>query len=140
MEAVIAVDTLVKEVVVEGKKERREVAQSCPTLCNSMGYSLSGSSIHGIFQARVLEWVAISFSRGSSQPRDRTQVFHIAGRCLVGKEVVEMEVMVKVCVGGEVEVRVRLVVVELLRLVIERVMVGKLQWALLRSILQRSYH
>ena len=140
MEAVIAVDTLVKEVVVVGKKERREVAQSCPTLCNSMGYSLSGSSIHGIFQARVLEWVAISFSRGSSRPReDRTQVFHIAGRCLVGKEVVEMEVMVKVW-GGEVEVMVRLVVVELLRLVIERVMVGKLQWALLRSILQRSYH
>ena len=43
--------------------------------------SLPGSSIHGIFQARVLEWVAISFSRGSSQPRDRTQVSHIAGRC-----------------------------------------------------------
>ena len=96
MEAVIAVDTLVKEVVVEGKKERREIAQSCPTLCNSMGYSLSGSSIHGIFQARALERVDISFSRGSSRPRDQTQVFHIAGRHLVGKEVVEMEVMVKV--------------------------------------------
>ena len=40
-----------------------------------------GSSIHGIFQARVLDWVAISFSRGSSQPRDWTQVSHIAGRC-----------------------------------------------------------
>ena len=39
-----------------------------------------GSSIHGIFQARVLEWVAISFSRGSSRPRDRTHVSHIAGR------------------------------------------------------------
>ena len=38
-----------------------------------MDYSLPGSSVHGIFQARVLEWVAISFSRGSSQPRDRTQ-------------------------------------------------------------------
>ena len=38
------------------------------------------SSIHGILQARILEWVAISFSRGSSQPRDRTQVSHIAGR------------------------------------------------------------
>ena len=37
--------------------------------CDPMGYSLTGSSIHGIFQARILEWVAISFSRGSSQPR-----------------------------------------------------------------------
>ena len=42
--------------------------------------SLPGSSVHGIFQARVLEWVAISFSRGSSWPRDWTQVSHIAGR------------------------------------------------------------
>ena len=39
------------------------------------------SSVHGILQARILEWVAISFSRGSSQPRDRTQASHIAGRC-----------------------------------------------------------
>ena len=39
-----------------------------------------GSSVHGIFQARVLEWVAISFSRESSQPRDRTQISRIAGR------------------------------------------------------------
>ena len=45
-----------------------------------MDYSLPGSSILGIFQARVLEWVAISFSRGSSQPRDQTQVSHIVGR------------------------------------------------------------
>ena len=58
-----------------------EVAQPCPTLCNPMDCSLPGSSIHGIFQARILEWVAISFSRGSSQPGDRTQVSHIAGRC-----------------------------------------------------------
>ena len=43
-----------------------EVAQSCPTLCNPMDCSLPGSSIHGIFQPSVLEWVAISFSRGSS--------------------------------------------------------------------------
>ena len=47
-----------------------EVAQSCPTLCDPMDCSLSGSSVHGIFQARVLEWIAISFSRGSSQPRN----------------------------------------------------------------------
>ena len=47
-----------------------EVAQSCPTLWDPVDCSLPGFSIHGIFQARVLEWVAISFSRGSSQPRD----------------------------------------------------------------------
>ena len=58
-----------------------EVAHSCPTLCNPMDCSLPGSSIHGIFQASVLEWVAISFSRRSSRPRDRTQVSCIAGRC-----------------------------------------------------------
>ena len=58
-----------------------EVAQSCPTFCDPMNCSLPGSSIHGIFQARILEWVTISFSRGSSWPRDWTQVFHIAGRC-----------------------------------------------------------
>ena len=46
-------------------------AQSCPTLCNPMDCSPPGSSVHGIFQARVLEWVAISFSRGSFWPRDR---------------------------------------------------------------------
>ena len=50
-----------------------EVTQSCPTLCDPMDCSPSGSSVHGIFQAIVLEWIAISFSRGSSQPRDRTQ-------------------------------------------------------------------
>ena len=47
-----------------------EVTESCPSLCDPMDHSLPGSSIHGIFQARVLEWVAILFSRGSSQPRD----------------------------------------------------------------------
>ena len=50
-----------------------------------MDCSLSGSSVHGIFQVRVLEWIAISFSRGSSQPRNRTQVSHIAGRHFLGK-------------------------------------------------------
>ena len=57
-----------------------EVAQLCPTLCDPMDYSLPGSSIHGTFQARVLEWVAISFSRGSSRPRDWTHVSRFAGR------------------------------------------------------------
>ena len=49
-------------------------AKSCPTLCNPMDCSLTGSSVHGISQAKVLEWVAISFSQGSSWPRHRTQV------------------------------------------------------------------
>ena len=54
-----------------------EVAQSCPSLCgNPMDCSLPSFSVHGIFQARVLEWVAISFSRGSSWLRDQTQVSH----------------------------------------------------------------
>ena len=56
------------------------VAQSCPSLCDFMDCSLSGSSVHRILQARILEWVAIPFSRGSSRPRDRTQVFSIVGR------------------------------------------------------------
>ena len=59
---------------------KSKVAQSCPTLCSPTDYSLPCFSVHGIFQARVLEWVAISFSRGSSRPRDRTRVFRIAGR------------------------------------------------------------
>ena len=57
-----------------------EVVQSYPTLCDPMDCSLPGSSVHGIFQARVLEWVAISFSRGSAQPRVQTQVSHTTGR------------------------------------------------------------
>ena len=56
------------------------VAQSCRTLCAPMDCSLPGSSVRGIVPARVLDWVAISFSRGSSQPRDRTRVSHIVGR------------------------------------------------------------
>ena len=58
-----------------------EVAQSCPTLCDPMDCSPPGSSVHGIFQAWILEWVAVSFSRGSSWPRDRTRVSCIVGRC-----------------------------------------------------------
>ena len=50
------------------------VAQLCKTLCDPMDSSPPGSSVHGIFQARILEWIAISFSRGSSQLRDLTQV------------------------------------------------------------------
>ena len=56
------------------------VVQSCPTLCDPTDCSPLGSSVHGILQARILEWVAIPFSRVSSQPRDQTQVSHITGR------------------------------------------------------------
>ena len=71
--------------VEEGKLKlyaiESEVARLCPTLCDPMDCSLPGSSVHRIFQARVLDWVAIAFSRGSSPPRDRTQVSPFVGRC-----------------------------------------------------------
>ena len=57
-----------------------KLLQLCLTLCNPMDHSPPGSSVHGILQARILEWVAIPFSRGSSWPRDQAQVSHIAGR------------------------------------------------------------
>ena len=63
-----------------GLVKKLEVAQFCETLCDPKDCSLAGSSVHGIFQARVLEWVVISFSRGSSWPRDWTQVSCTAGR------------------------------------------------------------
>ena len=56
------------------------VAQACPTLCHLMDCSLPGSSVCGILQARILEWVAISLSRESSRSRDRTQVSCFVGR------------------------------------------------------------
>ena len=61
-------------------KVKALVAQSCPTFCDPMDYSLLGSSVHGILQARIREWVAIPFSRWSSQPRDQTWVSCIADR------------------------------------------------------------
>ena len=62
------------------ERKENEVTQSHPTLCNPTDCSLPGFSIHGFFQARILEWVAISFSRGSSRPREGTRVSHTAGR------------------------------------------------------------
>ena len=53
--------------------------QSCPTLCNSMDCSPPGSSVHEILQARILEWVAMASSRGSSRPKDQIWVSGIAG-------------------------------------------------------------
>ena len=59
------------------------VSQSCPTLCDLVGCSPPGSSVHGIFQARILEWVAISYSKGSSWPKDQTHVSWVS--CLAGR-------------------------------------------------------
>ena len=56
------------------------VAQSCLILCDPLDYSSPGSSVHGILQERILEWVAIPFSRGSTQLRDKIQVTCSAGR------------------------------------------------------------
>ena len=55
------------------------VIQTCSTLCGPMDCSLLGSSVHGIFQIRILEWVAISFSRGPSQPRYQTYISYVSG-------------------------------------------------------------
>ena len=55
------------------------VTQSCPILCNPIRCRPLGSSVHGILQARILKWVAIPFSRGSSWPRDQAWVSHTAG-------------------------------------------------------------
>ena len=62
-------------LVIKNMWKKVIVTQSCPTLCYTMDYT-----VHGILQARILEWVAFPFSRGSSQRRDQTQVSHIAGR------------------------------------------------------------
>ena len=66
--------------LISYKLKESEVAQSCRTPCDPMDCSPPGSSIHGFFQARILEWVAISFYRRSSRPRDWTGVSHIVGR------------------------------------------------------------
>ena len=58
------------------------VAKSCPTLCNPMDYNPPGLSVHGIFQARILEWVATSYFRESSQPSDWTHVSCVS--CITG--------------------------------------------------------
>ena len=64
-----------------GLKESKVLfAQSCHTLWDPMDYSLPDCSVHGILQARILVWVAIPLSKGSSQPRDQTWVSHITGR------------------------------------------------------------
>ena len=71
--------SLLSSVMSEHFLETRRImsvklVQSCPTLCDPMGYT-----VHGFLHARILEWVAVSFPRGSSQPKDRTQVSSIVG-------------------------------------------------------------
>ena len=66
----------------ESEKAKVLVAQLCPSLCDCMDCILPGSSVHGILQARILEWAAIPLSRGSSQPRDWTWVSCTAGSSL----------------------------------------------------------
>ena len=65
---------------IKTRKVKVLVAQLCPTFCDPTDCSPPGSSVHGILQARILEWVAISFSRDSSQLKDQTWVSHTAGR------------------------------------------------------------
>ena len=65
------------------RKVKVLVTQSCPTLCDPMDCNPPGSSVHGILQARVLEWVAISFYRGPSPTRDRTWVSYAADRFFI---------------------------------------------------------
>ena len=74
----------IRFLLIDGRKQHNivkhlkiKVVQLCLTLCDPMDYT-----VHGILQARILEWVALPFSKGSSQPRDRTQVSHIAGGLL----------------------------------------------------------
>ena len=65
---------ILAHLLFEVKWSEVKATQSCPILCHPMDYT-----VYGILQARILEWVAFPFSRGSSQPRDQTQVSHIAG-------------------------------------------------------------
>ena len=80
------------------------VAQSCPSLCNPLLSSPPGSSVHGIFQARLLEWLALLLSRGSSQSRDGTHVSFISctGRWILyhcaTRSSIKMEIKMASCV------------------------------------------
>ena len=59
-------------------KKAAKTLQSCLTLCNPMDFSLLGSPVHGILQARIPEWVAISFYRGTFRPKDQTHVSYVS--------------------------------------------------------------
>ena len=76
------------------------MAQSCLTLCDPMGYRLPRSSVQEILQEKILEWVAIPFSRGSSWPRDSTQVSYIADNfyCWAMREAIYICIYMNICV------------------------------------------
>ena len=77
--------SLFRIYIVRGQHCKHDKSlQSCPTLWDSMDCSPPGSYVHGILQARILEWVAMPSSRGSSQSRDKTCVSYIASLALVG--------------------------------------------------------
>ena len=69
--------------LLESESESVLVAHLCLTLCNPTDCSMLDSSVHGILQAKILEWVAVSFSRGSSQPKDETWVSCVS--CMAGR-------------------------------------------------------
>ena len=73
---------VLRNIMLAGRKHMLMclVTQLCQSLCDPRDCSPLGSSVHGILQARILEWIVILFSRRSSQPMDQTQVFGIAGR------------------------------------------------------------
>ena len=73
------------------------VTQSCPTLCDPMDCSLPGSSVHGILQARILEWIAMPSSRESFWPRNQTGVSHVAGRFFTSWATREAHCQAMVC-------------------------------------------
>ena len=75
-------ESILSYIIVVLCKHARSL-QLCLTLCDTVDYSPPGSSVHRISQARILEWVAISFSRGSSQPRDRTSTS--CSSCIAGR-------------------------------------------------------
>ena len=78
-------DSLPSHSLGSPRKKVKVKSLSCVPTLRHHGCSLPCSSVHGIFQARVLEWVAIAFSRGSSRPRDQTQVSHIVGGALLSE-------------------------------------------------------
>ena len=73
--------TELPEKPIDGMKMKVKSLSHVRTLCDPMDCSLPGSSVHGICQARVLEWVAISFSWGSSQPRDSLDLSYLTSKC-----------------------------------------------------------
>ena len=91
-------------------KGKELVAQLCLTLSDPVDCSPPGSSVHGILQARILEWVAVPFSRGSSQPRDRTWVSHIAGRFFTLWDTREAPILIPVSIPTSISIHVMIII------------------------------